>query len=328
MAFQGPLAVCVFFILSGDALASPYIRVNDPSLIARTAARRYTRLTVPILMCCLLVYGLMTAGMTANIRAAPLLKSDLWLGQVLNFEPSLYKTIKYSLHGVYFSHTSVSSYNPLLWTMQIEMLGSIITFVALFVCHYLSRPGRFIGVLAAYFLFVGSYFGLFFVGILLSMARQSGLIDRLRLAPAFVIASWLILVSIYIACAFEIGMRSSEERQRTLLAILLVACIYINPIIVSALKSPISRYLGKISFALYLTQFPIIITFLASSAIFLSRNSRLSLCMATAIGLVCIVLTIILSDIFTRLETMFQRIINRRLDRLFGLCASASLQSR
>ena len=54
--FDGALAVYVFFILSGEALSTGYLRTKDTRVVRSLAARRYFRLTLPILMACLLVY--------------------------------------------------------------------------------------------------------------------------------------------------------------------------------------------------------------------------------------------------------------------------------
>src|SRR5436190_12566173 len=54
--FDGRLAVCVFFVLSGDALTAAFWARGgtDPRPIDRLLVRRYTRLTIPILMSCTL----------------------------------------------------------------------------------------------------------------------------------------------------------------------------------------------------------------------------------------------------------------------------------
>ena len=65
--FDGPMAVYVFFILSGDALSSGYIRSLNKNLIYKLIIKRYFRLLGPILLSCLIVYFLLYFHLTFNI---------------------------------------------------------------------------------------------------------------------------------------------------------------------------------------------------------------------------------------------------------------------
>ena len=45
---NGPLAVYVFFVLSGEALSTPYRMTGKRSSVTRLALKRYLRLSIPI----------------------------------------------------------------------------------------------------------------------------------------------------------------------------------------------------------------------------------------------------------------------------------------
>src|SRR5690242_4690965 len=66
---DGPLAVYVFFVLSGDALSWPFFASGDARILDRTVVKRYFRLAIPIFYSSLLCFLLMRAGLTFNHQA-------------------------------------------------------------------------------------------------------------------------------------------------------------------------------------------------------------------------------------------------------------------
>jgi len=138
--FAADLAVSIFFVLSGDALSIAFFQSLHYSAIDRLLVRRYFRLTIPILMSCLLTYLIMIFGLDYHKKAAEILHREDWLGNFLQFAPSLYGLFKYSLIDVYTSHITKFSYNPFLWTMSIEMVGSMLVFLLCYIWPRLKRP--------------------------------------------------------------------------------------------------------------------------------------------------------------------------------------------
>jgi peptidoglycan/LPS O-acetylase OafA/YrhL len=170
---NGHRAVLLFFVLSGDALASACLRAASPAGIARLALRRYVRLTGPIVLSSLIIYGLMKYGLMFHREAAQQVASP-WLWGFLNFEPTFAGLFIYTLRDVYFGFAAPTPYNGFLWTMMVELSGSYYVFLACFMLPYVKRPPYLVALVAALMLAFGSYYGLFFVGVLFALWRRDG----------------------------------------------------------------------------------------------------------------------------------------------------------
>ena len=55
--FDGHLAVCVFFVLSGEALSTAFFAGKGDAATVRLAIKRYPRLETPILAACLAMFA-------------------------------------------------------------------------------------------------------------------------------------------------------------------------------------------------------------------------------------------------------------------------------
>jgi peptidoglycan/LPS O-acetylase OafA/YrhL len=163
-AFAGNYAVLIFFVLSGDALSASFHKSGSQSSVDRLLVRRYFRLTIPIFMSCCLTYFIIKLGVDFHKRAAVILNRNDWLGEFLDFNVSLFFLIKYSLMNVYTSHTRTESLNPFLWTMSIEIIGSMIVFLYCYAWERLKRPAILCLVLAIILSAMGSFYSLFFGG--------------------------------------------------------------------------------------------------------------------------------------------------------------------
>jgi peptidoglycan/LPS O-acetylase OafA/YrhL len=189
LVLNSHLAVCVFFVLSGDALTLPLFRGLQAQSIHRLVLSRFCRLSVPILASCMLVWGLMRANLVFSHEAAPVVSSADWLATFLLFEPNLWGVIRYGIYGVYFDQAP-KSYNPFLWTMSIEMLGSVLVFLNALLYPYLKRPHIVLVCQIIYFAVMRSYLCLFLVGILLGSFRSEGTLAKFAAKPAWLAASW------------------------------------------------------------------------------------------------------------------------------------------
>lgn len=263
--FAGGVAVAVFFVLSGDALSSSFFAGGEPNAIDRLVVRRYFRLTIPVFLSCLITYLIMTTGLDYHKEAAVILKRPDWLGIFLNFNESLLGFIRYSLIGVYTSHTKELSYNPVLWTMSIEMAGSMIVFILCYVWKRLNDPEWVCAGLAVILTLIGSSFGLFFAGMLFGAYRRKGLFENLLTQRNHQFLAFAIVFSIIFISIFTSGMlESSVLRLVTpLIAVLLVFCFYSQKHFKSFFCNKLSRFLGEISFPLYLVHFQVLISLMS-----------------------------------------------------------------
>lgn len=312
---SGDIAVAIFFVLSGDALSSGYFAGGGYKVIDRLLVRRYFRLTIPIFMSCLMTYLIMVTGLDYHMEASVILQRPDWLGQFLQFNESLIKFLRYSFIGVYISHSRELSYNPFLWTMSIEMAGSMLVFLSCYLWQRLKKPQWVCFGLVVWLTVIGSFFSLFFAGMLLGYFRQQGYFEILLykrrhqyLALGFVLG----IIGISIATA---DMQRSAALQPLLLlvAMLLVFCFYTQKHIKAFFCNQLSNFLGEISFPLYLVHFQVLISLMSWMVIqdFLAKGVVDQM---AVFGFACIaVLTSVLVACCFRL---IERVVLKRVDAL------------
>jgi len=245
---NGTLAVCIFFVVSGVSLSIRYLDTGDARGLARIAAGRYLRLVLPIAAICAVAYLLMVTGTIppAAQRPAP-------LGNYLQFAPTLEGLLTFSFVSVLFDYTDAASYNPPLWTMSYEFFGSFLVFAMLAIARqWPLRQWLFVlvfVVLAAQ----QSLFALFVGGIVIAeVYRQHERSPRLVLAGAALLAGGLAL-SVFLNLWFGL--------HYIMCAIALTAGVAFFPPARRLFENRLARFLGRISFPLYLVQAIVIYAF-------------------------------------------------------------------
>ena len=138
--FDGQLAVCVFFVLSGEALSAAFFAGKGDAATFRLAIKRYPRLAIPILASCLIVFALDRGGLVYSSQAAAIVDRGDWMGGWLRAPLTLGGTLRYSLFDVFVSADIEHAVNPTLWTMKVELMGSFLVFAVLLAWKRLSRP--------------------------------------------------------------------------------------------------------------------------------------------------------------------------------------------
>jgi hypothetical protein len=91
--FDGQLAVCVFFVLSGEALSASFFAGKGDASTIRLAIKRYPRLATPILAASLVIFALDRLGLVFNQEAASIVHRTVWMGGWLAVPPSFIDTL-------------------------------------------------------------------------------------------------------------------------------------------------------------------------------------------------------------------------------------------
>ena len=186
---NGPFAVCVFFVTSGFSLSIGTLTRRSTDVLIRMAAGRYFRLAVPIFAICFVIDMLMRWNLlpSADQRPFP-------LNLMLPFEPSLLHVARFSFFDVFVNYSQRISYNPPLWTMSFELIGSYIVFGLLVIR---TRRLRWIvaGIFLVFSLATVSLFALFVAGVCIAEAYALNF-HRSRLAQASC-AVFLVLAAIW-----------------------------------------------------------------------------------------------------------------------------------
>lgn len=186
--YSGTLAVCIFFVMSGYVLSVKFWHTRDRSIIANLFKRRYIRLMFPVLASILLGYGLLKSGLIF-VHASG---SPIWISWTYTIKPSLIGALSDGLWRA-FVVDGVQAYNPVVWTMKIEFLGSLLTFAFCIVAERLKFRGVIYlatALLCIKYLNGGVYYCLFLSGIWLGEIKRVN-IGALTCTVLLAFAFWI-----------------------------------------------------------------------------------------------------------------------------------------
>ncbi|MEM7390965.1 MAG: acyltransferase [Verrucomicrobiota bacterium] len=272
--FDGSFAVFVFWTMSGFVLSLRFFSyardgIDDKArhYVAMAAFRRYPRLFIPVFVSVLFGWVLLEAGLIKNRELAAVLGPDYqkWLGSAMPFEPSILHALGSAIWESFFNFEAATSYNAVLWTIELEFFGSFFIFAFLALIgglrvRYLAYPLLFAIIWALQLHWLNAFLG----GLILSdwyvnredfMSRvPAGLLkvyDRLRNSPiVFLMVAGVLWIFI--------GMINYWNVLHLLLSIATLFVLMEMPLAARVFSSRIPVFLGKISFGLYLAHLPIV----------------------------------------------------------------------
>lgn len=257
--WNGNFQVCIFFVLSGYVLTKPFIEQGDVSIIQKRAARRFLRLAIPVFASVMLAYALMKFGAYQALSTAAIIPSP-WLTALNSLTDPTFKGALFEgiigtlLYGE-------ATYVPALWTMRIELIGSML----IFAYCLLASPGKRGFALAALYVALAFAFSPaswpLYVAFLLGMY-----VGRARLQTNKSV-TWICLLSGLGLGSATFGFGTLDTYmwfQQSRFALLSVAGAGLvfyavrNGAFANFFESHFSQFLGRISYPLYLVHMPII----------------------------------------------------------------------
>ncbi len=258
--YSGSTAVYVFFVLSGFILTHVAID-RTPRDLAGLVLKRYPRLALPVLASCLFAWAL--------IALASVDMSDLsvWIQGYGDFDYSLPGAIRNALWEAFV--TGESRYNPVLWTMRIELLGSWLVFA---MCLPMTRWPRlraaWLAIAALSIGLAGALHGLdmqmmlglmsFVVG---AAIQQFGWPLR-RGATWMVLLAGLYLAGVHVTSASYAWMHfmgyGAYEAGNFIAGALIVFALVHDAAFARLSAGRVPLFLGKVSFAVYLVHLAVV----------------------------------------------------------------------
>ena len=271
-SIDGPAAVTLFFVLSGFVLPLGFFRSGRTELVVRATAKRWLRLVCLVMLAVLLSWALFRCGLYRHREAAQLSQST-WLGTFGgshhdgNFTPSLSGAV---MEGSFFAFLrEPDMYDPVLWTMHHEFLGSFVTFF-LAMLLWRARPAAALWLIATAAVivhFTDPYLFAFVAGTGLAW-----LVSRLdlRLSPSLAVACVAggIFLFGYLeprgTYALFAGVRDARPMRfdriaiHTASGVLIILGLIGNDWLGRSLATAPFRLLGRLSFPVYLFHFPLL----------------------------------------------------------------------
>ncbi|WP_158673342.1 acyltransferase [Bosea sp. FBZP-16] len=280
--WNGTFAVSVFFVLSGFVVTNATLRKSDPIWI--DVVIRYLRLAIPATASTLVAWLLLSLFPTSATDLAALTGSR-WLGWTYQETiPGPAAAIYNGMAGIFL--TGGSFFNNVLWTMRPELLGSILCFAA---CAFTSSRSRLAIAIGSAVIFIALRrydYVCFPLGIVLREVWAAG-----RLPSALPISALLLGLLIGSQsgdAARQLGLDwlpepLNPEKKGGLLyplgALLVVYGCLRSGLLVTWLSGRSGRFLGAISFPLYLIHVPLIYTVVAEAALRAGRHAPLLTCL-------------------------------------------------
>jgi peptidoglycan/LPS O-acetylase OafA/YrhL len=277
IAYNGNLAVQLFFVLSGFSLSIGFLskekRGSDGNVLLvhlqRMAAARYFRLALPAFASGFIVFIIAKTNLNYYQHLPEELRNPWWGWAYGSYTAKFSDLIKYSFYDIFFPLTFVPFvnynhfyFNTNLWTMSIEFPASYMVFVFLALFGVVrSRIYLCLGVIP-FFCFFDSMYGFFFAGVALADFHTKGW-SAARWQRPLAVGFLLLLFAPEIKHTWSQVVYCSA----------IVFCSLYSVPVRAVFSSRIFRYLGRISFSLYLVHMPIVISL--QSYLFLVLGGRL-----------------------------------------------------
>ena len=261
LLYNGSFSVAVFFVLSGYVLTYKFFKDSRHEVVLPPlAVKRYFRLLLPVLLSVGLSYVVLRMGWYYHQPTDALAEKNRWLVGLWNFTPDLWTMLREGFYGVLIKREV--TYNLVLWTMNIELFGSLLVY--LFVYFFRNSPKRYIFYSVGIALFLRQHYLAFILGMLLSdlSARKEGWFHKSSNQALFAV---LLAIGLFMGSyPDEIPVKGTiyafmdmEPWVRTRQYHILGAAFVMTALLkLPWLQSILSRkplvLLGKLSFSLYL----------------------------------------------------------------------------
>ena len=265
---NGNGAVNVFFVLSGFVLSRKFFLDQDNAFIVKNAVRRYPRLALPVLISVIVSYLLFHFGLyhfteAANVSGSP------WLAKFgyaydKPFTPSLLEAIKQGAFFTFFKGDA--SYNSSLWTMRYEFFGSFMVFGACLLLGATRDFKRltnfyFIAIIALMSWYASPWYLAFVSGLFIALIMPRDGWTMMKRLPRIYKIACAFLAFFLLGYSQSKGVYTLFGKSNPILVNIAGSTILLILLTHTALQGSmlwIARFLGALSFPLYLIHLPVL----------------------------------------------------------------------
>lgn len=277
---SGTFAVFIFLVLSGFVLSS--VVASGRQSLAVLVPTRFLRLAVPAGASVIIAYVLLSGGFMQTAAVGAITNHD-WVTKY--YTGVSWPTAAMEVLGGHFA-TGKSKLDPVLWTMRVELVGSYFVYLLFAFCRRTDLRALSLAALAIMVLLLGGAW-LFLLCFIAGIAFFDHM-PRVAKVPAFL--AWTALAVGLLLGGYpenidgttyetlggflEDGLGEFEAPMivRTLGASLVVLAVLRLAALQYLLQTAPIRFLGTISFPLYLLHFPLLFSVFAAMFIHYDAN--------------------------------------------------------
>jgi peptidoglycan/LPS O-acetylase OafA/YrhL len=329
---SGSFAVIIFFTLSGFVLTYKYFQNHRQKDLQRQAAKRYFRLAIPIFFTVIIAYLLIANGAMSSVHTVAQMTGSPEAGRIFAFDPTLPQAFYDATIGVLVNKSTI--FNPVLWTMSVELIGSFVVFGLAALLGNLNK--RWIIYIGAVVALSHSYYVCFLLGMILAdLVHTTKFVSYVRdkvskvyiyglLIIVAVLASFPDPLSINIGGTFfdhllvpEVSSYFVFQSWQFLAAFVLLGIILVRPELQRILSNRILVFVGSISFAVYLTHY-LVLHSIGDSLYVAMRNSAHGPNTAAAVAMAVTIIVTLTVSIFWKkyIDDMSVRVSRRAASAL------------
>lgn len=271
--YNGGFAVCIFFILSGYVLSNSYHQTLNTKVLKQYAIKRYFRLLIPVSVTIFIAYIFIKTGLLQNTGLDEITKTGDWLSGSFNQDGGLADVLKNIFIDVFFFNDN--KYNPVLWTMTYELLGSFLIFFFLFIIHRLKyKKQLYITLILLLFMTQNNFSAAFILGVLLNkIVVQDDKAFTITFNNKYLLGGLMLLGLFFCSYPLHRNINSTFYRFITFSflnnyefyhvigSFMVMFVILQSQILKRILSNKIFSFIGKISFSFYLLHFIILCSF-------------------------------------------------------------------
>ncbi|MBS0638813.1 MAG: acyltransferase [Proteobacteria bacterium] len=330
---NGRAAVIFFFVLSGYVLVLRAVATHDARLIASGTLKRWPRLAGPVLFSTILSsllwkYGLYFHSQMGEVTGNDWLKAFTFAFGDRNIVPPMGLRAAIEVGTMLTFLKGDQRFNSALWTMVYEFYGSFALFFTGFLLLFARQLWLRISIVVVIFAAMSwwsLYYLAFGAGLLLAVLHLQGMRHLSAWAAAILVAGALYLFGYRPEAAIYrwIGWGSTLTDTVTLVWIAtatgLIAAVSACTPFRRALSGPVGRWLGVMSFPIYLVHLPVLLS--AGCATYLTTLRFGTNLASAALAAVTVLGTLLVAAVLTRLDRRWVRQLNRLADRVVATVA-------
>jgi len=273
---NGGASVTLFFVLSGLILSLPFAKDRSRLRVLMALLKRWPRLAALTTIACLFSWGMIVLSQD-NYEQAAAVTNNKWMASHFNAplksqDISWMAALREGLFNVFVSGSS--TFDSPLWTMRIELFGSFVVFLMAPVLFGLRSWPLRLAIISTVMAAAGTAFPLtyvsdFLVGSILAMLFS----EHKMLGFSNWAAAGIGLAGVYLFCFSAAENHMIHAPIKAMLpagetahfvwdvsAALIIMVLLGNPFLCRVFSKTWAKWLGLLSFPIYLLHVPIMLS--------------------------------------------------------------------